>query len=307
MRIGICQVDGKEYMGQIFPNLALMKIAAYHEAKGDNVEWWIGELWNDQYDKVYASKIFAFSEMPKLPQDAIIGGTGIDFTNKLPPEIESFPINYNFYPECDFHVGFLMKGCRFNCSFCCVPQKEGRPYNYNTIDQLLTNKKGGNRLMLLDNDFFGGTNWEDHLQRIIELKLKVCFSQGLNIRIITPDQASLLAKCNYRNIKFNQKYLSFAWDKYNDGKLIKRGMAICNEAGIPNKHMQFFILIGYNSTHEQDHERVMTLREMGAMPFVMPYNKEDKYEKAYARWVNNRAVFKSCTWEDYKYNPKNKV
>lgn len=66
--------------------------------------------------------------------------------------------------------------------------------------------------------------------------------------------------------------------------------------------MQFFVLIGFDSTREQDYERVMTLAEMGCMPFVMPYNKDDRYQKTFARWVNNRAVFKSCSWRDYEYN-----
>lgn len=303
MKIGIVQVDGKEYQGQLFPNIALMKIAAYHEGLGDEVEWYLGDIWRDTYQKIYASKIFSFSEMPSLPGHAIIGGTGIDFFNKLPEGIEAMPISYTLYPECNFHVGFSMKGCRFNCKFCCVPKKEGRPYNYNTVDELIVNPKGGNRLMLLDNDFFGGTNWESNLERIIELKLKVCFSQGLNIRILTPDQAALLARCNYTNVKFNQKYLSFAWDKYHDGKLIMKGIDILKAAGTPTGHMQFFILIGFDSTPEQDYERVMTLKNLGAMPFVMPYNRKDKYQKAFARYVNNRAVFKSCSWEDYKYNP----
>lgn len=303
MRIGIVQVDGKEYQGQLFPNLALMKIANYHELRGDQVEWYLGDMWRDHYDKIYASKIFSFSETPQLPLDkTIIGGTGINFFNKLPQEIEETPISYSLYSDCNFHLGFSMKGCRFNCKFCCVPQKEGRPYNYNSIDEILVNPKGGNRLMLLDNDFFGGTNWKQNLERIIELKLKVCFSQGLNIRIITPEQAELLSKSRYYNVKFDQRYLSFAWDKYHDGKLIMKGIKICNDAGIPTKHMQFFILIGFDTTHEQDYERVMTLRELGAMPFVMPYDKKDKYQKAFTRWVNNRAVFKSCSWVDYKYS-----
>lgn len=156
--------------------------------------------------------------------------------------------------------------------------------------------------MLLDNDFFGGSDWRINLERIIELNLKVCFVQGLNIRIITADQANLLAKCNYTNSKFNQKYLTFAWDRFNDRKLIEKGINICNEAGIPCKHMQFFVLIGFDTTPDQDMARVMMLRELGCMPFVMPYKKDDLYQKAFTRWVNNRAVFKSCSWEEYRYN-----
>lgn len=295
-RIGIIQVDGK------LPNVALMKICGYHEAKGDSVEWYLGGLWHSEYDKIYASKIFSFSETPRFPNydNVMIGGTGIDFFNRLPEEIESSPVSYALYPKCGYHVGFSMKGCRFACKFCCVPKKEGRPYKYNVIDEILTNPNGGNKLMLLDNDFFGG-DWEANLNRIIELKLKVCFVQGLNIRILTPDQATLLSKCNYTNSKFNQKYLTFAWDRYNDGKLIHKGIKICNDAGIPCKHMQFFVLVGFDTTPEQDYERVMTLREYGAMPFVMAYNRSDHYQKSFQRWVNHRATFKSCTWQEYRY------
>src|SRR5580700_6709020 len=182
MRIGIIQADGK------FPNLALMQICSYHEQRGDTVSWYNGPLFSDWYDKVYASKIFSFSKMPMVGHgvDFQIGGTGIDFYNRLQPEIENCIPSYTLYPKCDYHIGFSMKGCRFACKFCCVPKKEGRPKINSTIDSLLINPKGGNRLMLLDNDFFGGRpEWKPNLERIIELNLKVCFIQGLNIRIIT--------------------------------------------------------------------------------------------------------------------------
>jgi hypothetical protein len=296
-RIGIYQVDGK------LPNLALMKIAGHHERQGDIVSRYDGLLFAYEYDKIYVSKLFGFTPMPQLPDNAIIGGTGIDFKNKLPDEIEAATPSYSLYPDCNYHLGFSMKGCRLACTFCCVPQKEGRPKVYNTIDEILINPNGGNRLMLLDNDFFGVPNWEANLLRIIELKLKVCFVQGLNIRtpFFKPEHAALLAKVNYTNSKFNQKYLTFAWDKYDDKDRVMAGIKIANDAGIPCKHMQFFILIGYKTTPDQDYERVMSLREKGCMPFVMPYNKSDPYQKQFARWVNQRAVFKSVRWEDYKY------
>lgn len=294
MTVGVLQVDGK------YPNMALMKIAGYHEERGDVVQWYISNLFSEIYDRIYASKIFSFSTMPDLPHRAIIGGTGIDHTNKLPEEIESATPSYSIYPHCDYHLGFSMKGCRFRCSFCVVPKKEGRPYMYDSIEKILINPRGANRLMLLDNDFFAGA-WEENLQEIIDRKLKVCFVQGLNIRIITPGQAQLLAKCNYINSKFNQKYLTFAWDRYNDGKIVKKGIDICNDAGIPCNHMQFFVLIGYDTTPEQDMDRVMTLKNLGCMPFAMPYDRSNSYQRAFTRWVNHRAIFKSVSWEDYKY------
>lgn len=294
MKVGVLQADGK------YPNLAIMKIAGYHESIGDSVSWYDGLMFADLYDKIYVSKIFGFTDLPQLPEKAIIGGTGIDFYNRLPAEIEAATVSYSLYPDCTYHVGFSMKGCRFNCKFCCVPKKEGRPYDYDSIDEILINPNGGNRLMLLDNDFFGG-EWKRNLTDIIDRKLKICFVQGLNIRIITEEQAALLSSCNYQNSKFNQKYLTFAWDRYNDGKIVQKGIKICNDAGIPCKHMQFFVLVGFDTTPEQDMERVMTLAEMGCMPYAMPYNKSNPYQKAFTRWVNNRAVFKSCSFEEYKY------
>jgi hypothetical protein len=241
MKIGVCQLDGK------IPNLTIMKICGYHESLGDHVEWYGGLLFADMYDKIYFSKLFSFTPTPQLPKNSIIGGTGIDFYNTLPSEIENATPSYSLYLKkwrpvhmdkgglidpINYHLGFSMKGCRFACKFCCVPTKEGRPKVNSTIDNLLINPNGGNRLMLLDNDFFGGPDWKENLMRIIELKLKVCFVQGLNIRIITEEQAQLLAKCNFQNSKFNQKYLTFAWDKFNDGKIVKKGIEICNRAGI---------------------------------------------------------------------------
>lgn len=296
MKIGLLQVDGH------YPNLALMQICSYHEANGDIVEWYEGPLFNFKYDKIYASKIFSFSPMPELPAHAVIGGTGIDFSNTLPFEITQAKPSYSLYPECDYHIGFSMKGCRFRCKFCCVPQKEGRPYHNSNISDLLINPKGGNRLMLLDNDFFGSPNWKEDLNHIIYLKLKICFVQGLNIRIITIEQAELLAKSNYYNSKFKQRYLTFAWDRYNDKAIVMKGIKICNDAGIPSTRMQFFVLIGFDTTPDQDYERVMHLKELGCMPYAMPYNKSNPYQKAFTRWVNNRAVFNSCSWKDYKYN-----
>lgn len=295
-KIGIVQIDGN------IPNLALMRITGYYEQKGYVVEFYKGQMFDDEYEYVYASKLFSFSETPYLPiGKSFLGGTGIDFFNKLPSDIENATPSYSLYKKCNYHIGFSMKGCRFNCKFCCVPKKEGKPYNYNTIDEILINPNGENRIMLLDNDFFGGTDWKENLERIIELKLKACFVQGLNIRIITREQAELLAKVKYYNGKFNDRYLTFAWDKFKDEKIIRRGIEICVNAGIPTRDMQFFVLIGFDTTQEQDLHRLYTLKELGAIPYAMPYNKKDPYQRDLCNYVNGfgRKVFKKHTFEEY--------
>lgn len=301
MKIGIVQVDGK------LPNVALMQICAYHEQRGDQVEWFAGELYADDYDEIYASKIFSFSELPQLPPRAKLGGTGIDFTNRLPAEIAACPPSYTLYPDCNYHIGFSMKGCRFRCAFCCVPQKEGRPVHNAYAQELLTNPNGGRRLMLLDNDFFGNKeNWRVNLETIVDLKLKVCFVQGLNIRILTDEQAEMLSRCKFTTSNFNKRRLTFAWDRFKDEKLITNGIDLCGRYGIKPENMQFFVLIGFDTTPEQDLYRVELLRDVGAYPFAMPYDKSDPYQQAFCRWVNHKAIFKSVKWEDYRKSVKKK-
>lgn len=294
MRVAVHQVDGS------MPNCALMQIAKHHEDLGHSVERFKGDLFASEYDIIYHSKIFKFSPMPYLHEQSIIGGTGIDFRNTLPKNIAMAGLSYTQYPDCDYHIGFTSKGCRFRCEFCCVPSKEGKPRHNATLDGLLSNPNGGRKLMLLDNDFFGNKDWRGILSAIIDRDLLVCFAQGLNIRLITSEQASLLAKVKFRNTKFNQKYVTFAWDKYADREKIMSGIKRCNESGIDARQMQFFVLIGFDTTPEQDLQRVEELRNLGALPFVMPYNRQDRYQREFSRWVNNRAIFKTVTFKEYR-------
>ncbi len=292
--IGLVQVDGK------FPNLALMQIGAYHKLRGDTVGWWDGPLF--EYDWVYASKIFNFSDMPQLPKKSSVGGTGINFWNRLPGEIADIDPSggWFLYPKWDSHLGFTERGCRFKCAFCCVPQKEGKPQHNSSIEDLLTNPKGGPRLTLLDDDFFGNPEWEARCDEIIKLKLRVNFSQGLNIRVITPAQAGYLSRISFWNTSFKYKQVTFAWDRYRDKKAIRKGFDICINAGIRPWQMQFFVLIGFDTTPDEDRERVETLRDWGADPFVMAYDRTDDYQRAFQRWVNHRAIFNSISFEDYR-------
>ena len=91
MIIGLHDAESEHIEGKKFPNFALMKISAYHKARGDSVKWWF-PIFSGSYDKIYSSKVFDFTpENPYLPQWAIRGGTGytdIPINQELPPEIE---------------------------------------------------------------------------------------------------------------------------------------------------------------------------------------------------------------------------
>lgn len=291
MRIAIFDVDSK------IPNLALMKISAWHKQQGDHVEHYM-PLFRDEYDKIYASKIFNFSDDSMLSDERmIIGGTGWDMKKTLPDEIENMVPDYSIY-NYPHNIGFTMRGCRLKCSFCVVPEKEGKPYGVSTMEEIWTQRES-KHVVLLDNDFFGNPAWNERIEEIRELDLQVNFSQGLNIRNIKAEQAAAVASVKFSNMSGKKKQVHFAWDDPRHEKLIHKGIKTCVEAGLKPYQMAFYVLIGYHSTREEDMHRVEVLRSYGCDPFVMPYNKEDPYQRKFTRWVNHKAIFKTVKWDDY--------
>lgn len=294
MRIALFDVDSK------IPNLALMKLSRFHKDQGHKVVRY-DPLFMSTYDKVYASKVFNFSDSSLLDPDTMeIGGTGWDLKTELPPEIEALQPDYSFYGY-PHNLGFTMRGCRFRCKFCVVPEKEGKPQSNNTIGEIWQ-QRDSDFVVLLDNDFFGNPEWGPRIEEMIGHDLRVCFSQGLNIRIITQEQADALASVKFRNLKGTKKQVYFAWDQFGPGteKVIDQGIERCITAGLKTWQMAFFVLVGFNTTPEEDMYRVAKLRDLGCDPYVMPYDKADPYQKSFARWVNHKAVFKSVPWADYQ-------
>lgn len=121
-KIGLLDVDSHN-----FPNLCLMKISAYHKAKGDDVEMLNGFM---HYDRVYASRVFddTYSQdypYPIYADEVIKGGTGYGLNNELPDEIEHIMPDYSLYGIKDKAYGFLTRGCPRGCAFCIVGDKEG--------------------------------------------------------------------------------------------------------------------------------------------------------------------------------------
>tara|TARA_E500000305_G_scaffold108730_1_gene111786 strand:+ start:187 stop:1116 length:930 start_codon:yes stop_codon:yes gene_type:complete len=301
MKIALYDVDSK------IPNLALMKVSQYHKSLGNDVVWY-DPLWSETYDDIYASTIFKFSDKSGIdPKRMKVGGTGWDYSTDLPPEIDSLQPDYSIY-NYPHNIGFTMRGCRFRCKFCVVPQKEGKPYEEHTIDEIWQ-QRSSDFVVLLDNDFFGNPSWQKRIDEIKDHNLKVSFSQGLNIRIITDEQADALASVQFRNLSGKNKQVHFAWDQFGKGteKLIDEGIARCFKAGLKPRQMAFFVLIGFNTTPKQDMYRVKKLADYGCDPYVMPYDRKDHYQKNFTRWVNHKAIFKSTAWEDYKMQKKNKI
>lgn len=301
MRIGLIDVDGHN-----FPNLPLMKLSAWHKTKGDLVEWynpWYG--FTDPYDKVYMSKVFTFTpdyEHPVYADEVIKGGTGYfypDGGEALPDEIEHIYPDYEIYNITDTAHGFLTRGCPRGCDFCIVKDKEGRKSV--KVANLSEFWRGQKNIVLYDPNMFACKDWRDLSTQLIDSKANVEFNQGVDIRIMTEEKADFI-----RQMKI--KTIHFAWDRYEDKEMIvPRLEAFQKITGWDRHKMVVYCLVNFNTTFEQDLERVMTLRKLQYSPYIMVFDK-DKTKRGdpvrrLQRWVNNRFVFNSCgTFEEYMKN-----
>lgn len=304
MKIGLIDVDGHN-----FPNLPLMKLSAYHKGIGDSVEWY-DPMFGGHYDKVYMSKVFTFS--PDYPYfinaDAIQkGGTGYfypDGGKPLPDCVEHIYPDYSLYydkiPEVRHTAyGFLTRGCPRGCDFCIVGRKEGR-YSQKVAD-LSEFWNGQKNICLLDPNFFACPDWRELGDQLINSKAWIDFSQGCDIRMMTSEKAEYLKKMKIKRIHF-------AWDRYEDKDLIVPKFKEFKEITQWDKRkLCVYVLTNFDTTLDQDLERIYTLRELGYWPYVMIYEKE-KLPKGHVirklqRWVNARAIFETIPrFEDYQAN-----
>ena len=291
MKIGLIDVDGHNW-----PSLPLMKISAYHKARGDEVETWFPM---NRYDKVYMSKVFTASR----DVDSVIyadeierGGTGYFYPNggrPLPEEVEHIYPDYGLYPERTKGkaFGFLTRGCPRDCGFCIVSKKEGRASRQ--VADLSEFWRGQREIKLLDPNILACTERERLLKQLADSGAWVDFTQGLDIRLI--EGAEELVS----SIKV--KRVHFAWDN-PEQNLRPYFEAFRKKTELPYWKLGVYVLTNYNSSHEQDLERVYTLRELGYDPYIMIYEKETapRETRLLQRWVNNRIIFRSCArFEDY--------
>lgn len=311
--IGLIDVDSK------IPNLALMKISGYYKSLGEQVEFIQP---NTYYDKIYASAVFTRSK-PICDQlknhygDSIeISGTGYDIKTTLPPEIESHKPDYNLYTAPDIAsrmkgigtkesklkkaeqivnagMGFTSRGCVRNCGFCFVPKKEGKFRQVAPIADIINPRS--NVIVLHDNNLTADPDVIDKLHEIRDRGLIVDINQGIDVRLITPEIAQALSEVKHL------RSLHYAWDLMLFEKQVMDGIKILSEFIKPYLQM-CFMLVGFNTSFEEDMYRFHRLLERKVDPYVMIYNENEKGDirlKHFARWVNGR-LYRTCSFEDYE-------
>lgn len=314
--VRVTQIDGA------LPNIALMRLAHWHRSQGDHVtvtRHIMPTLWECEYDVIYGSSIFDFSEdrraafMQQWPS-AIIGGTG-SISKREIEEITGAYEKYDYidYPEFDASIGYTQRGCRMAgpkspCrQFCVVPDKEGFPKAAQTIGEIWRGNPWPKKIHLLDNDFFGGPQWHDRVDEIRKGNFKVCISQGINTRLITNESAEAVATIQYRNTKFNERKLYTAWDNIGDEGVFFNGVDKLEKAGVPPRHLMAYMLIGnsIDETWERIWTRFKKMVDRGIEPYPMVKHRSRKDLLCFQRWVITGLYrIPSCSWPLYERETK---
>ena len=278
MKIALVDVDGHN-----FPNLALMKLSAWHKVQGDSIEWY-SPLFS-RPDKIYASKVFTFTEDYKdyaagCPEP-IRGGTGYGSMTELPDEVEGMIPDYNLYPEFTEAFGFLTRGCIRKCPWCIVPEKEG---NLHIADDIERVSAGRRNVVLMDNNFLAAP--EDfvrtQLEKAIRTGLRLDFNQGLDARLGNAKNAKWLAATKWI------RYIRFSCDTVSMIEPIRHAVRLIREAGSRREIFCYMLVqdIGDAET------RLKALVDLGVTPFAQPYRDfsgntpPGKEQRDFARFVN---------------------
>ena len=315
MKVGLIDVDGhakkKKWGATIYPNLALCKIAAYHKAQGDEVEWALNMC---HYDRIYMAKVFNFSpdDMSIYDADEVIrGGTGYDIHSQLPDYIDKLQPDYSIYPNipADTAYGFLTRGCPNKCPWCVVPIKEGKIRPYMDVDDIAIN--GRTKLVLMDNNILAAGDYAiEQLQKIIDRGYRIDFNQALDARLVTDRIAQLLAKIKW----LDNNRIRFGCDTHKQIKDCERAMDLITGYGFTG---QYFLYTMLNNDFHECYDRInhwwkrmRQVREQHegrpvyayAQPYRDPCNPSHQipqWQKDMAGWVNKKAHFVAHSFEEF--------
>lgn len=288
MNVCLIDVDSK------IPNLALMRASTWHKQRGDDVTFGYHPLF-DHPDLCYASKIFDYTPEPEYMPDCetLKGGTGYDANAKMPFEdYDRIMPDYSLYPQFRYALGRFTRGCPNRCPWCVVPKMDGNTVRH--VADLTDFWRGQKAVRLLDDNIMANADeFCRDCEQLASYGVETIW-EALDIRLVTDQTAKALASVK------TAKSIHFAWDGHSQDDAIGRGIDTLKRNGVKPWRLMFYVLVGFNTSPEYDMHRIMTLHELGANPFVMPFDKSDPYQRHLARWCNNKFIFKSTTFDNYE-------
>lgn len=306
MHIGLHDAESDHLRRKKFPNLALMKLSAYHKARGDTVGWW-SPLEMDAFDMVYSSKVFDFTpDNPYLPPSAIRGGTGysdLPVNAVLPAEVDQMFPDYSIYPKCDYALGYLTRGCPNHCPWCIVPAKEGGIKPYRTWEQVV--RPDTDKLVLMDNNILASDHGISQLESLIGSGYQIDLNQGMDARLVDNHIAGILARLKWI------RFIRFSCDQTSQIEAIERVAYLLERHGKKPYHMFVYLLV--TKDVENAAERVERLKQLEGISIYAQAERNDRkgiVPNALQQEFARRYVYSRCylreSWSEYLARHKEK-
>lgn len=297
MLIGLHDAEKDHFKKKSFPNYVLMKISAWHKAQGDQVEWW-NPL--KRYDRIYSSKVLDFTPVdPYLPEDTIRGGTGyrdIPVNQELPKEIDDMLPDYSIYPECDYAIGYLTRGCPNHCRWCVVPEKEGNIRPYRTWREIV--RADTDKLVLMDNNILACEHGVEQLIGLIGSGYRIDLNQGMDARLVDDEIADILSRLRWI------RFMRFSCDQKSQIGPIRNAIKLLRKYGVKPYRIFIYLLVTENIWDASD--RVEALKgykginlyaqaerneRMGIIPNKLQLEFQNRYIYG--------GSYRNETWEEY--------
>lgn len=265
-------------------NLALMKLSTYHKKAGDEVSL---NAVRAKTDYTYASWIF---------EDGIrfgaeeTGGVGLDPRIELPQDIEKLKPDYSLF-NLDHSLGYTFRACLRRCPFCKVPLMR-RDMTHHSIWEFHEAKF--KTIELLNNNTFYDPFWENTFKEIYEARLSILDNSGQDLRLLDDHKAWWIRRLRWKNEP------KFAWDRMRDEEKITQGLRLLRRAGV--KRAMIYVLMGFETTFEEDLYRCEIINSFGHDPFPMPYRSTPLFRKfrrfIYLRYYRRYPTIAKA-WADY--------
>jgi len=321
LKIGIIDADLLSNNSHRFPNLALMKISAYHKyRRSDKVTLLMNYNDIEKYDMVYISKVFDYTEIPidiMKYDNLYYGGTGFyyELMPDLPDFMEHMKPDYILYHSwigdmmregakrkefeyyLDYSIGFMTRGCFRKCEFC-VNKKYDKVQLHSPVKEFLDEDKP--YICLLDDNLFGYPKWKDIIEELVATKKSFQFKQGLDLRLMTEEKAKTMSE-----VKYKGDYI-FAFDNLKDRDLIEEKLTLWRK--YCNKNTKLYVLVAYENQGIEDiksmFERIKILMKYKCVPYIMRYKdyKDSEFYGTYvnvARWCIQQAQFKKRSYREW--------